>query len=593
MLLLLGCLSERADAPPSPGPEENVPTPTAPSAESGRSRPGAGANESTSETSVSSGPSIATAQSPPPPSPERLLERETLRARSVLALQAWRQVETAPVDGGTATLTDLAPAVGAWYLLEAHGQSWHLEDPAGRALDVHLAPDALALRDETGDHRCPVWEELPAAVASGEVYAPLCERRLWLRTSAVGHRTPLEWSTEIVRDRLWGGEQITNLVKGAIDDPEQPASALGGRGVVGNSGPREARISPEAAGRILPPGDLGLPVEAPDGLVVGAWYPVSGAEGVWAGVVEPRFLAPEVFSAFGATTSALSDNERAAYVYSVALDLSAFEIGFELGTDHPRVSWSGRVPEPVHDRALPGPDGFDTLAPLARTGMLDPALHDRLVGVFVGGFKRVHGAFSRGDLAWRNGGSHYGFVQQGVELSRLWPGLATLVVDTDGRLDLRTWRDTDRVERVRHARQNGVPVMDRDPVTDAARAGAFVRSWGLGNWSGSAEGELRTVRGGVCLQESARGRFLVYSYFANATPSAMADVYAAYDCRYGMLLDMNALEHTYFALNLPAGVRHLVLGMEVLDKEKDGRSWQRFVGFPDNRDFFYVLRSAP
>jgi hypothetical protein len=297
-----------------------------------------------------------------------------------------------------------------------------------------------------------------------------------------------------------------------------------------------------------------------------------------------------VLAGLAAQTSALSANEEAAYVYSLALDLSAFDLGFEVGTDHPRVTWSGRVPESVHDRSLPGPDGFEDLAPLARTGMLNPALQDRLVGVFVGGFKRVHGAFAWGELANRNGGSHYGFVEQGVELSRLWPGLATVVVETDGTVDLRTW-SSDRTPR--HARQNGLPVLERGP-DGILHAGPFVRSWALGNWSGSAEGDLRTVRGGLALQRSDSGRFLVYSYFANATPSAMADVYAAYDCDYAMLLDMNALEHTYLALDLPEGgqlrVRHLVLGMEVLDKTRGDEVWQRFVGFPDNRDFFYVLR---
>jgi len=64
-----------------------------------------------------------------------------------------------------------------------------------------------------------------------------------------------------------------------------------------------------------------------------------------------------------------------------------------------------------------------------------------------------------------------------------------------------------------------------------------------------------------------------------------------------MLLDMNALEHTYMAVYALRGselsVEHLVRGMEVLDKADGERLLPRFLGFADNRDFFYLLRREP
>ena len=67
--------------------------------------------------------------------------------------------------------------------------------------------------------------------------------------------------------------------------------------------------------------------------------------------------------------------------------------------------------------------------------------------------------------------------------------------------------------------------------------------------------------------------------------------------RYAMLLDMNALEHTYLSLLTPRsdgiGVEHLISGMEVLDKTQGGRTLPRFVAFADNRDFFYLTRKEP
>jgi hypothetical protein len=147
---------------------------------------------------------------------------------------------------------------------------------------------------------------------------------------------------------------------------------------------------------------------------------------------------------------------------------------------------------------------------------------------------------------------------------------------------------------VRFARQNGVPLIEPNLASGRSEPGALVTQWGPGNWSGSEDKRLRTLRAGLCLQEHAGHRFLVYGYFSDATPSAMATVFQGYDCRYAMLLDMNALEHTYLALyRREQGrflIQHLVEGMSQLDKAGEGQYLPRFVGFPDNRDFFYLLR---
>jgi hypothetical protein len=104
------------------------------------------------------------------------------------------------------------------------------------------------------------------------------------------------------------------------------------------------------------------------------------------------------------------------------------------------------------------------------------------------------------------------------------------------------------------------------------------------------------LRAGLCLQESQGKQFLVYGYFSSATPSAMARVFQASGCRYAMLLDMNALEHTYLAVYRTQGsgllTQHLIDGMEVVDGSRDGQPLPRFVSVADNRDFFYLLRRS-
>ena len=193
-----------------------------------------------------------------------------------------------------------------------------------------------------------------------------------------------------------------------------------------------------------------------------------------------------------------------------------------------------------------------------------------------------------------NHASHYGFVEQGVVFSTLQPGLSTLTVATDGRVDIHTWRASDSVllPTLRFARQNGVPLVD-SAAGGAAALGSLVDQWGPGNWSGSADEHLRTLRAGACILEHGASRYLVYGYFSTATPGTMARVFLALGCLDAMHLDMNALEHTYLALYDHAGnrlaVQHLVEGMSVLDQEIGGRLAPRFLGFPDDRDFFYVL----
>jgi len=226
--------------------------------------------------------------------------------------------------------------------------------------------------------------------------------------------------------------------------------------------------------------------------------------------------------------------------------------------------------------------------------MVSPAEAPRTVATFAGGFKRSHGAFRAGQLAQRNHGSHYGFIEQGVIFSKLQPGLATVWVTDEGSIELATWAALDNglLPHLRYARQNGVPLIEYDAANGVGMPGELVNLWGPGNWSGSAEEVLRTLRAGLCLQQNGGRRFLIYGYFSAATPSAMARVFQACRCRYAMHLDMNALEHTYLALYVHRDrelvVEHLIRGMEEVDRTAGEEFAPRFLSFPDDRDFFYL-----
>ena len=538
-------------------------------------------------------------------------------ARSILALQPSRQTSTATVQAGAgrtlqATLVNLNPAVNTWFVLTieeaARGRSaaYHLENASPRQ-QLRLNADGAGSIDVAADgrtSRCAILSAEPdgaleRARRANLPFSPLCDGRLYLRNPVRGNRTELEATSEFLRDHVWGGEKIVGFVRSelfrdAYVERAKPAGAgPAAGGAVG--GPPPAVVHPQSAARAVVPGALGIALaDAANGVVLGQWYAALGAADVYVSVVEPAAVADTPLTRAGRPWRP-DAVEADALVYLVAFDLSRFELGFTLGTDHPRLGWSAHMRDELRSPGLPGPDGIDTAAPLARTGMMSPAVQARAVAAFTGGFKREHGAFRHGALAQRNRGSHYGFVEQGVVFSTPVAGLATVYVLGDGTVGMKTWTEADNalLPTLRDARQNGVALVEPD-ATGAAAVGALVDQWGPGNWSGSAQGQLRTLRAGACLLAQGSKRYLVYGYFSTATPPTMARVFQAYGCGYAMHLDMNALEHTYLALYARQGpriaVEHLVKGMSQLDRQSGEELLPRFLSFPDNRDFFYVLR---
>jgi len=568
---------------------------------------------------------------PPEPDPAALTVQaqayEASRPKSILDLQRYRHTANIEIsDGGgrrgAATLINLNPRINAWYLLrlswsgEDIPRSYHLTNssPSGQTLVLDAEfPYGLLLASTLGTAPCDLWSvdngrRLETAATRNTPYVMLCDDRVTVRLTTTGRRTTMERATDFLRDSIWGGEAITVFVRETFfQDAYLSTTELAGASArrsaqaAGGDSPRPARVSAEAAGQLLDRLDLGLTAEGSDRgrLAVGEWYPLRDNRGVFASAIRPDLIAPDILQSHTDVATRLDAVEAGALSYLAAFDLGEFDVAFALGTDHPRLGWSERVPEDRRDATLPGPDGFDSRAPLVSTGIISGSLAGRSTATFTGGFKRTHGAFRYGDLAMTNNGSHYGFIEEGVVFSKLRPGLATIYILEDGQLAMKTWtRDDDALlPRIRYARQNGVPVIERDPATDTGVPGAFVSRFGAGNWSGSQDGNYRTLRAGTCLQETGSRRFLIYAYFSSATPSAMARVFQAYGCSYAMLLDMNALEHTYMAVYALRGgelrVEHLIRGMEVLDKSEGGRLLPRFLGYADNRDFFYMLRRTP
>jgi hypothetical protein len=544
--------------------------------------------------------------------------------KTSVELQQFRQTQSIRIKSdtgrdGAATLINLNPAVNAWYLLRVAWtdgtaeHAYHLENPAPQTRTLVLDEaysSGLTLVEHHQRSPCNLFgagspDELEQGSSSQRIFYPLCESRVYLRNAATGHRTVLEAAAEFLRDRVWGGEAVINLGHHLLGDINREtgtirtgAHSASHAQAEGRPGPAAALINATFADRLVTSHNLGISLEEADrtGLAPGVWYAARGNPGIYVSLLEPNAIAPEILQSRQTTVNNLDTVEASALVYAIAFDLDQFELGYAGGTTHPGVEWSEHLLDQMKHPSLPGPDGMGSIAPLITTGLVNPQEARRTVATFTGGFKRTHGAFRYGALALKNHGSHYGFIEQGVVLSKLQPGLATIVVLDDGSVRMKTWEEADNrlLGSITHARQNGVPIVEFDEVSQSTVPGPLVGRWGAGNWSGSETLELRTIRAGLALQHRAGKRFLIYAVFSAATPSAMARVFQAYQCRYAMLLDMNALEHTYLAIYRGSGseltLDYLLKGMSQLDKSSAGQMVPRFVGYPDNRDFFYLMR---
>jgi hypothetical protein len=547
--------------------------------------------------------------------------------KTIIDLQPFREITSIRIKEaggpeGRATLINLNPHINAWYLLQLNGraggspEAYQLEnaDPLNQTLLLDQAqPEGLVITSRKGESVCQLRgenfaESLKKARRSGAPYVPLCDGKMYLRNLTKGHRTGIEAATEFLRDKVPGGEEIVTYVRDTFfaylyrrkaeerveSKPMEvlpPAQA--------KDGPAAGLIDPKQARRTLKPIDLGIEIEEPrdQGMAPGSWYPAKDNPGIFVSVIAPEGITPEIMNSYRHGVNPLDSVEQKGLVYLVAFDLGRFELKYVLGTVHPKVDWSEHISDRMRETSLPGPDGIGTVAPLVSTGLVNPMDAQKTVAAFTGGFKRIHGALKYGPLGLRNHGSHYGFLENGVIFSELQPGLSTIYVLRGGWAEMKTWREEDRslLSEVRYARQNGVPLIAGfDEAAQMSVPGPLVNRWGEGNWSGSKDEKLRTLRAGAALQESQGRRFLLYAFFWSATPSAMARVFQAYQCRYAMLLDMNALVHTYLAVYKRQGARlfvqHLIQGMAEVDMTVKGRYVPRFLGYADDRDFFYLIR---
>lgn len=550
---------------------------------------------------------------------------------SVVELQPNRLAETLEnAAGDRVTLVNLNPAVGAWHLLETrfggktttlHLELFPLETNFGQRPTPHLWSGGLDLEFLGERRRFALWTpdpgipersgaladapalsaEITAALQGKSPYHVLCDGMALLRTHRPGSASAMELATDVLRQHRLGEWFVDAMKPVLIDGGEtgDAAAAPAAPAEEDKDAPRAAWMRPSDTPATHLPKALGIATEAGDApLACGRWYRAVNHPGVHVGIMIPALADDAVLASYpdrvrGAGTADRGSEEMANVAYMLAFDLDVHRFGWAAGAEHPSAEWSPLAW--AVKQTGPGPDGFKGLAPVAPVGAVPPWLADRTVAVFAGGFKRKHGVLNAHPLGKVNNGTHYGFMQQGVVLSRLWPGLASASILPDGRLDLFTWpADGDsRLPEFLHIRQNGLPLIEGVDPAGMPVPGEYVKDWKGGAWSGNIEGQQLTIRMGMGIQKHGGRSRLLLGYFTGATPNAMARVFQAYHCAYAMHLDMNSrsLCHTALITRDPAtGTARAECLLR--DMAPAAGAPLRFLQTGDTRDFFYVTREG-
>ena len=549
--------------------------------------------------------------------PQLVEAREAVR--TIIDIQGFSKSSSmSTYGGGKAFFIKLNKNIERWYLLRVKWPRskeffhFHLENPYPDELRVTVAANRrkLSITDGALVEECDLlsragrralWEALKVK----KPYAEVCNGRLYLRSSVKGSMSTKEAAVDFTRDHVWGGETVISAIKDTIyKDAELITTevTLDESGQASNfslNGPKNADLSRRFLKARSIPGDLAIAAASEDDgtMAIGKWYAADNLDDAYVSLVQPQAIKKKILSSHPLRVLPLDRVESTAVVYLVAFDLSQIEVGYSVGTEHPKLTYSERTSDRLKVQGWPGPDGVSDYEPLASTGRLSPRDAKRVLATFTGGFKRKHSVFRAGGRSTGNGGNHYGFLQNGVLFSTIHAGLATAYADKNGSFGMKTWRkeDNKKLGDLVFARQNGLPLVYKDRRGNSV-PGKLVRHNFKGNWSGSKQNTIRALRSGICLQTNESGtKFLIFGYFSSHTPNGMARVFQSYDCDYAIHLDMNMVVHTYLAvyhtkIGKPIQVEHLLEKMHWKDRKFNDQSIPRFVAVPDNRDFFYLLR---
>ena len=495
-------------------------------------------------------------------------------------------------------LINLNPYINRWFVLEFVGKKRYRIHLDNRDTNNHvfLSQTGIVLQkidNPTVSTNCHLWKskkEHLLTIRFNEFknpYFPVCNGLIYLRLKR-SSKTKLsltEWTTEILRTTDFG-EDIINSVKPMLvslkaESAEQELieKEIAPSKAAMNHGPLAAKTHLQSNELPLVSSEHNLGFtrklsESP--FYYGHWYQTNMHKGIFTGLFIPNLIPDDIKKSYPKKVFPIIEDEKDKLIYLTAYDLSEFTLRYAVGTTEPPINTNK--------------GSYGRVASLRRSlvpiGSIPPYHLSNAVGVFVGGFKNRHSMILYGP----HKGKKYGYIEKGVELAPMSPGLATLSIDKRGHVKIDRWPSklTDRIEarkEIVSARQNGVMLIHND------EPGPLVNSWHHGNWSADAKGVRQSLRSGVCLQEHQGKTYLIFMAFTSVTPSTMVKVMQSFSCRYGMHLDMNAhmyLHNAIYEINTDKSFKVEYLNKEML--YPPGLKRHRFILDNNSRDFFYIMR---
>lgn len=508
------------------------------------------------------------------------------------------KVNSIAVNDYRVNLINLNPYINRWFILEFVGNKRyriHLDnrDPKNH---VSLSQTGIILQKtetQATTVNCTLWKSKKDHLLSlpfngfKNPYYPVCNGLIYLRLKR-SSKTKLsltEWTTEILRTTHFG-EDIINSVKPMIVslDAESAKQKLVAKTTENDKaklkqGPILAKtyLAEHKLPLVSSEHNLGFTRKTENiPLYYGHWYKTHMHQGIYTGLFIPELIDHSIKKSYPQKVFPMEEGEKDKLIYLTAYDLNQYTIRYAIGTTEPPIN----TEKSAYGRTA------GLRKSLVAIGSIPPYHLSKAVGVFIGGFKRKHSIMLHGP----HKGKRYGYIEKGVELAPMAPGLATLAINTSGQISIDRWpekleqRIAARKETI-SARQNGVMLIHN------FEPGPHVNSWTNGNWSADANGLRQSLRSGVCIQKQGKKEYLVFMAFTSATPSTMAKVMQAYRCKSGMHLDMNAhmyLHNAIYEIKSDNSFRVEYLNKEML--YPPGLKRHRFILDNNSRDFFYIMK---
>ena len=507
----------------------------------------------------------------------------------------YSQSKTIKMGKFSVTLTNLNSYINKWFLLAIQGKDYeynlHLENRinSNKIELTHKGLKFTSKKNLAQFSECSLWSKKGTFFAKLDfenhthTFYQLCDGLVYIRLVKPSNTllSLTEVTTSFLRKTAIG-EGIINFFKPTLVGLEAESDP-GIKQLAKPSHTREKELPLPVQMRnlgsynmISKENQLGIELESKTPINFGHWNETKMHPGVYVSMFKPDLIDKKIFEQHKSLVYEIKPKELDKLVYIIAYDLDKYSINYAVGTKHPAINQNHKI---MGAQA----DYNKYLVPI---GSIPPYEIQDAIGVFIGGFKNKHGRFKHGPLKGRT----YGYIQNGVELEPMSPGLATVYLDLEGHVEIAKWPENREEQiklrkRVVAARQNGAMLIE-DKIP-----GSHVKSWRNGNWSGSANGLGQSLRSGICMQQREDRRYLLFMAFYSATPSTMARTMQAYSCTQGMHLDMNAhmyLHNALYTVDEADGFKVEYLNQEMLYPK--GSKKHRFIMDNNPRDFFYIKR---